>query len=468
MRKSLPVSCNEVSGWVVASCAAKGIRGSMEDVSVTQDILAVLDGHGGSECADFIAPQLGALKLLPQAAWIKSFAELDDAFRAQGLPSGSTCVLAVMRDDTLEVANLGDSRAVLFRGGAVVSHTVDHKPGSPAEQARIARCGGKVQEGGEGPARIGGVAVSRAFGTFVSPMGRQMLKDPAVPHADRLVSCVPELFSWPVENGDILVLACDGVWDVLTEEDIGEVISRQEVTVDSTKRDIVQSARMIVERALQTSTDNVSCLVAEFGGAMPHFEPEPAVLANERACQGDGWPSFNRASREEQLEIGMALEYGDTLIEMMSGLETDLIVEGLWLGHAGDACFRPFLTHTKVTKVCNCAADLDRPALDGIDVFHLKWWDSEDQGKAEAKGSFRRLRQASRFIHDSIEAGEVVLVHCVQGVSRSATVVVAYLMEYQQMSMEEAVSLVKERHPVALKPFRFQEMLRAFHYALKG
>lgn len=433
----------------------------MEDVSVLQDVLAVLDGHGGRECADFIAPQIRKLAGLPQEQWIGAFIALDDDFRAQSQPSGCTCVAAVPRADVLEIANIGDSRAVLFRNGLVVEHTIDHKPGAKSERERILRSGGSVEESGDGPARVGGVAVSRAFGTYVGPCSRKMLKDPALPHEDRLVSCVPELFSWPTQKGDVLVIACDGIWDVLSEEDVGAALLAT--------CDLAQRARLICDKALQTSTDNVSCIVAELGGTLPVLPPPASdIAAKTRQRHLEERPSFNRASHEEQLEIGRALAYGETLIEIMQNLETDLVIEGLWLGQTGDACFSPFLEYAKIRKVINCAAEVERPDMDGIAVSWLKWWDSEDQGKAEAKGSFKRLRQATRSIHDSMEAGDVVLVHCVQGISRSASVVVAFLMEYRQMPIEDAVSLVKQAHPGALKPFRFQEMLRAFDYFLKA
>lgn len=402
-----------------------------------------------------------------QDEWVSKFTALDDSFRARGQPSGSTCVVAVIREHALEIGNLGDSRAILFRAGAAVARTHDHKPSAAAERERIERCGGIVEVPAEGPARVGGVAVSRAFGTFVGPMGRKMLKEPSVPHAERLVSCIPDLFSWPTEKGDILVLACDGVWDVLSEEEVATLVSGQ-LAQEALLWDVSQSARAICEKALQTSTDNVSCIVAELGGVQPPPQPQATLdVVAEHSCQVGDRPGFNRASREQQLEVGHISGYGETLIDMMVGLETDLMIEQLWLGQVGDACFEPFLSYAKISRIVNCAAEIERPTMEGIEVFSLKWRDSEDQGKAEAKGGFRRLRQATRFIHDSIETGEVALVHCVQGISRSASVIVAYLMEYRQMSMEEAVSLVRQRHPVALRPFPLQEMLRSFHYSLQ-
>ena len=56
---------------------------------------------------------------------------------------GSTCVAAVVREHALDIANLGDSRAVLFRDSAAAARTVDHKPSAATERERIAACGGR-------------------------------------------------------------------------------------------------------------------------------------------------------------------------------------------------------------------------------------------------------------------------------------------------------------------------------------
>eukprot|EP00933_Yihiella_yeosuensis_P025755 TRINITY_DN19995_c0_g1_i1.p1 TRINITY_DN19995_c0_g1~~TRINITY_DN19995_c0_g1_i1.p1 ORF type:complete len:468 (+),score=112.23 TRINITY_DN19995_c0_g1_i1:59-1462(+) len=460
------IECGGYGDWAFAVCESKGIRGSMEDVAVTEHVLAVLDGHGGRECAEFISSRLCMLADLPQEKWQEAFAELDDAFRAESKLSGSCCCVAVAREGFLQVANLGDSRAVLLRNSKVVEETVDHKPSSVSEQERITLAGGAVDFCGEGPARVAGVAVSRAFGTYKAPLGTKFkdvkLKDPQVPHANRILSCVPDLYTWKTEPGDLLVIACDGVWDVLQSADL-------EAVAGSDVRDRSQN---ICLKALPLSTDNVSCIVAELGAAVPPQQCPTATPQQELVVAArDGRPSFNSASKEEQIAIGNAVGYGETLLTMMEGLGTDFIMEGIWLGTAGDACFTPFLEYAKATRIVNCAAEIDeRPEFPSTigGSFCLRWRDSEEQGKAEQKGGFKRLQSATKFMNDALEANEVVLVHCVQGISRSATVVVAFLMEFRGFDMDDAVALVKKQHPGALKPFRFQEMLRAFQYHLKA
>ena len=62
------------------------------------------------------------------------------------LTAGCTAVVAVLRGQTLTVANAGDSRAVLCRGGVAVAMSEDHKPNNPVEIARIEKAGGHVND----------------------------------------------------------------------------------------------------------------------------------------------------------------------------------------------------------------------------------------------------------------------------------------------------------------------------------
>ena len=64
--------------------------------------------------------------------------------RRLGTAAGCTSVCAVVRDRTLTVANAGDSRCVLCRGGAALEMSSDHKPELPEESARIEAVSGEV------------------------------------------------------------------------------------------------------------------------------------------------------------------------------------------------------------------------------------------------------------------------------------------------------------------------------------
>jgi len=127
---------------------------------------------------------------------------------------GSTGVVVLIIGDHLYVANVGDSRAVLYKGGAnwgdpspgispyVQRLTHDHKPEHEDEETRIREVGGYVVEG-----RLGGIlGVSRGIGDFyMYPMVS----------AKAYVSHCP----LPKHPDAFLLVCCDGVWDELSDED---------------------------------------------------------------------------------------------------------------------------------------------------------------------------------------------------------------------------------------------------------
>eukprot|EP00520_Triparma_pacifica_P003958 CAMPEP_0118667938 /NCGR_PEP_ID=MMETSP0785-20121206/20066_1 /TAXON_ID=91992 /ORGANISM="Bolidomonas pacifica, Strain CCMP 1866" /LENGTH=517 /DNA_ID=CAMNT_0006562451 /DNA_START=316 /DNA_END=1869 /DNA_ORIENTATION=+ len=130
---------------------------------------------------------------------------------------GCTAISAYISDEGIHIACLGDSRAVLCRNYEAISLSKDHKPGNAIETARILNAGGTVQRG-----RINGnLAVSRSFGDFFYKNDKERRQE------EQMVSPVPDITitkaNW--EEDQFLILACDGVWDVVTEQDACYLIS---------------------------------------------------------------------------------------------------------------------------------------------------------------------------------------------------------------------------------------------------
>jgi len=141
----------------------------------------------------------------------------------------------------------------------------DHKPGRADERRRIEAVGGVVDMQGvwrvftPGPANFGGrsvlwgLAVSRAFGDL-------LMKEPqaygCAGATGELVTAIPELQTYelhPTEDR-FLVLACDGVWDVLGDDDA--------VAVCVEHRSVDSAAHALVRRAFEIgSDDNISAVV---------------------------------------------------------------------------------------------------------------------------------------------------------------------------------------------------------------
>ncbi|GKV08048.1 hypothetical protein SLEP1_g19735 [Rubroshorea leprosula] len=116
---------------------------------------------------------------------------------------GSTAIVAIVTADKIIVANCGDSRAVLCRKGKAVPLSSDHKPDRPDELQRIQAAGGRVIYW-DGPRVLGVLAMSRAIGdNYLKPY----------------VSCEPEVtITERTPEDDCLILASDGLWDVVSND----------------------------------------------------------------------------------------------------------------------------------------------------------------------------------------------------------------------------------------------------------
>lgn len=158
--------------------------------------------------------------------------------------------------------NLGNCRAVMCRGGRGVLLTSDHKPDRPDERQRIENAGGFVGKIA-GISRVysaagAGLAVQREASTYLAvsrAFGDRCLKTPTT-----LVSCEPEVTRFQVLADDLfLVLACDGVWDVLSEQDVVDIALPH-------FHDAKAAADTIVKAAYKEgSVDNLTATVAQFG-----------------------------------------------------------------------------------------------------------------------------------------------------------------------------------------------------------
>ncbi|CAL1393316.1 unnamed protein product [Linum trigynum] len=152
--------------------------------------------------------------------------ELEQHRKIDSFYSGTTALTIVRQGELLYVANVGDSRAVLATtsedGNLMpVQLTVDFKPSLPQEAKRIVECKGRVfcLDDEPGVQRVWlpdeespGLAMSRAFGDHC-------IKDFG------LIS-VPEVTQRRISGKDqFLIMATDGVWDVVSNQEAVQIVS---------------------------------------------------------------------------------------------------------------------------------------------------------------------------------------------------------------------------------------------------
>eukprot|EP00293_Proteomonas_sulcata_P015724 CAMPEP_0184291568 /NCGR_PEP_ID=MMETSP1049-20130417/3553_1 /TAXON_ID=77928 /ORGANISM="Proteomonas sulcata, Strain CCMP704" /LENGTH=413 /DNA_ID=CAMNT_0026599053 /DNA_START=491 /DNA_END=1734 /DNA_ORIENTATION=- len=211
----------------------------------------VLDGHSGKRAAQWGKENLprnleSALQnQTPEnalaGAFLKTDADFLQAAAKEGLGDGSTVTSALLMGKELYVANAGDSRTILCRGATAIAMSDDHKPDKPSERKRITRAGGTVLFCG--CARVNGIlATSRGFGD--KELKKYVISEPDVNH--RTLS----------EGDDFLVLATDGLWDVLSNREVAAIVNRE--------RDAHAASKRLTSEALRHgSMDNVSALVVD-------------------------------------------------------------------------------------------------------------------------------------------------------------------------------------------------------------
>lgn len=206
---------------------------------------------------------------------LKGFLELDEKLRkipevASGEDkSGTTAVCALISQKYLIIANCGDSRGVCCTQGKPVLATQDHKPSNEPEKERIQNAGGSVMI-----QRVNGsLAVSRALGDFEYKNVEG--KGPT----EQLVSPEPEFYikSRDEAADQFLVLACDGVWDVMSNEDICNFITHRMKVHDN----LETICNEVIDTCLyKGSRDNMSIIIIAFPSA-PKVDQEAVKQENE-------------------------------------------------------------------------------------------------------------------------------------------------------------------------------------------
>ncbi|XP_054797778.1 probable protein phosphatase 2C 10 isoform X1 [Prosopis cineraria] len=216
-------------------------------------LFAIYDGHLGDRVPAYLQKHLLPNIIKEEEFWedptgsiSKAYERTDQAILANSSDlgrGGSTAVTAILiNGQRLWIANVGDSRAVLSRKGQAEQMTIDHEPNT--ERGSIENKGGFVSNlPGDVPRVNGQLAVSRAFGD--KSLKTHLRSDPDV----RNTAINSDI--------DILILASDGLWKVMSNQEAVDVARRM--------RDPQKAAKQLTAEALKRdSKDDISCVVVRF------------------------------------------------------------------------------------------------------------------------------------------------------------------------------------------------------------
>ncbi|MCQ2819889.1 MAG: protein phosphatase 2C domain-containing protein [archaeon] len=284
----------------------------------------IFDGHGGETCSTFLQKNLlnyiitnKNFPMNPKDAIKGGFERADFEWRKQVIDtssgefkvtddSGTCAVIALIVENLCFIANIGDSRAIMsYEGGKKSKQiTIDHKPNDPNEKKRIIKSGGTVyldentekepqlkftddeeenkkegelnKSGSDSSDDVeeqiyrvlpGKLAVSRSIGDICCKC-KESMGNPAV------VISEPDIFQVDLNvAADFIMLGCDGIFDVLSTEDVVEAAWYSENLVKNTGDNLhlkcVNMTNYIMKAAMELkSEDNLSVIVI----ALNNFE----------------------------------------------------------------------------------------------------------------------------------------------------------------------------------------------------
>lgn len=283
----------------------QGVRPTMEDAyaegilnltpHATAHYFAMFDGHNGAQAADYAAAH--AIQYFKnaydgeastdtetkiQAALKASYLKLDKEMQEKFEHSGTTALSAIILGNEVYLAWAGDTRAVVAGAyGKIKAQTTDHKPDSEEEKKRITQTGEIIttQKFARGSiSRVGGLAVSRALGDADA---KKEVKVNAI-------IAEPQIIKTTVQRGDVILIACDGLWDVIENKQAvtfmldqmgrgllqratknpfaqtGFIPEKEKVVENGNNKEFILVAKALTKQAYdKNSGDNISVLIIQ-------------------------------------------------------------------------------------------------------------------------------------------------------------------------------------------------------------
>ncbi|KAG7878203.1 hypothetical protein KL905_003957 [Ogataea polymorpha] len=268
------LSC--MQGWRISMEDSHSTILNMNDSNTEEEQVAffgVYDGHGGEKVALFTGEKLPGILKATKSYQSREYSQsLKDGFLACDVailndeelskdPSGCAATCVIISKDEIYCGNAGDSRTIMSVNGQCKPLSFDHKPTNEGEKARIVAAGGYVDLG-----RVNGnLALSRGIGDF------EFKQSPHLPAEEQVVTAYPDVMVHEATKDDeFIVLACDGIWDCLTSQQVVDFVRRG----IKLKQSLTEICESMMDTCLAPSSggsgigcDNMSvCIVALLHG----------------------------------------------------------------------------------------------------------------------------------------------------------------------------------------------------------
>jgi len=209
-------------------------RRNMEDRAIFEtpfethsenSFFGIYDGHRNSYVSDFLQKNLHKMLLnhqdlnnQPEKAIKETFLRIDqDVCKNQEklkIQGGSTALCALMNSNGIHLANVGDSKAVVFRGDQQLALNIEHRANNEEEKTRVERRGGVVfEKKGRSSSRFlvqGALELTRSIGDI---------------SYKKYITSEPDILNYKFDSNDeYIILASDGFWNEVNEQEVAGMI----------------------------------------------------------------------------------------------------------------------------------------------------------------------------------------------------------------------------------------------------
>eukprot|EP00184_Porphyridium_aerugineum_P006421 CAMPEP_0184694404 /NCGR_PEP_ID=MMETSP0313-20130426/2382_1 /TAXON_ID=2792 /ORGANISM="Porphyridium aerugineum, Strain SAG 1380-2" /LENGTH=485 /DNA_ID=CAMNT_0027152695 /DNA_START=459 /DNA_END=1916 /DNA_ORIENTATION=+ len=218
---------------------------------------SVIQGQGMNDFGRNITNDIETMQHNTEQDRLAHICRLDD----HRIAAGCTAVVALLIDNSLYVANAGDSKAVLCRGGKAHPLSFEHKPQSDIEKARIEKAGGFVNPAGRVNNNLN---LSRSIGDLKYKMNRDL------PPEAQMITAEPDMAAEKLlPEDEFLFMACDGVWDVMSNQ---EAIDFVRVRLSQGETSLSKICEQVFDQCISEDPrrtsglggDNMTCVIVQF------------------------------------------------------------------------------------------------------------------------------------------------------------------------------------------------------------
>jgi len=138
------------------------------------------------------------------------------------------------------------------------------------------------------------------------------------------------------------------------------------------------------------------------------------------------------------------------------------ILPGLWIGDRNDALNTKWLKQNKITAIINCTKSTPFPTA-YTDLTHILRVPIQDNLESEEINKMQKyLYPVSLKIAEWLPDHNI-LVHCYAGRQRSASIILAYLIKYGELTLELAIEYLRSKKiDVCLPKFNFYNSFSLF------